>query len=364
MGTRKKRGTCKKRNTCNTCKTCNTRKTRNKRGTCKTCKIRNKKGGGPPLWTPKRKEVLRIRQTVKQLANNQHNRAARLQERLLVQPSKYKRLVTLRATELLTPPSIDINNALQYYRATYPLRFRILSELATEKLLFNKIKHNARLTNQLSNYVSQYATIAANYPILNNTQDLLRMGLRIAPLNQALSKWHEEEQQHVPPSFHTLQPIYEQSPKLLNISLIHLEITPDDVPHVFAWIRAGNDLVAEMQHQLGPHLSGSSINTKEDNISSTCKILYLVASGFASWMKEDANKAERTSGLFKPAEQNPCIESANLAAATYHNWKSYDHIIGRNPDMTIANGFLKRVRTAGCSSSLVKLLQLAKSGRN
>ena len=294
------------------------RKTRKKRSTLRIRRTTRSTRGG---WN--KNSIVALRGTVQEYAMKQQQLVKQLEQSLHGIKS-YHTLVNQKAVELLNPPCSNPESALVYSSCTKAIRFQIISDLAKEKNKLRMLTQKALIANQLAETVSNYATIAAHYRLSDPQPiSLLSMELALKPIHAAVATFDLEEEKNG--SYASLHSIYDQTNKLQNDTVVRLAIDKHDVPHVMTWVRAGLDLVEAMKLE-SPH---RTVTKESSNIFYTFKVIYFIAKGLATRVKEFADQSTTNhGGTVVKKDQLPCIRANVLAYTIYHDWKEYGLEIG------------------------------------
>lgn len=286
------------------------RKTHKKRRTLRIRRTKRSTRGG---WN--KNSIVALRGTVAEYAMKQQQLVKQLEQSLHGIKS-YHTLVEQKAVELLNPPCRNPESALVYSSCTKDIRFQIISDLAKEK---NKLRMLTQKANQLAKTVSNYATVAAGYRLSDPKPiSLLSMELALKPIHAAVATFDHEEKKYDP--YASLRSIYDQTNTLQNDTVVRLDIKQGDVPHVWTWVQAGQDLVKAMKLK-SPH---PTVTKETSNIFYTFKVIYFIAKGLAKRVKEFADQSTTNrGGTVVQNDQLPCIRANELAYTIYHDWKKY-----------------------------------------
>jgi hypothetical protein len=271
-----------------------------------------------------------MRNTVKRYANKEKMKANQLEQKIRSGRRSYESLLSDSAKILLYPPNFTNQSAFAYFNHVNDIRFGILSELAKEKLAYSQLKHNAQLTNMLASYVANYASLAAEYPLAAAEESSVDvMNQKIRRLNQALNALNRKDSEPsiITTEFNTIRPAYNKSIKARDSNTSRLDIELRDVPQINTWLETGHELIAEMRRILP---TPTKTPTKEEsNVSFTYKILYFIAKGLATRLKEIADETARgRGGTVTAADQKHCSAATKRAALLFYEWTEYQFKIG------------------------------------
>jgi len=284
-----------------------------------------KRGG--LVWNQSKSNIVALRQNLADKTTQEKQWIEHL-EKLLHEPANDEQTILQKSANQLMFPSVSKNNGdIAYYQKANAIRLKVLNEIASNRIHRRNIIHTlAILRNRDAKNIANYAAIIATLP-LSQDHSPLAISMKTKNIKQRIAEWKETDQKTNSVSIFDL--ISKQYDTILNnngAEPFRLNITFDQRDDIDQWIQGGMELIDVMMKMLE---TSDDKKRQVGTISVTWKVLYFVAKGAATRLKEFAkDAANKRGGTVTKADEKPCADATKRAALLYHSWMDYQLYIG------------------------------------